>query len=81
MIKKTQIIKKLNLFIMNPHTIILPATVFTHHHPFIAKTEVLGEKPVPVPLCPSQYPHTGLRLNPGLHGDRPATNSLSNDVP
>jgi hypothetical protein len=38
----------------------------------------LGEKPVPVPLCPPQIPH-GLDLgsNPGLRGERPATNRLS----
>jgi hypothetical protein len=38
----------------------------------------LGEKPVPVPLCPPQTPH-GLDLgsNPGLRGERPATNHLS----
>jgi hypothetical protein len=39
------------------------------------KTEVLGEKPVPVSLCPPQYPTwTELRLNPGLRGGRPTTN-------
>jgi hypothetical protein len=38
----------------------------------------LGEKPVPVPLCPLQILH-GLDLgsNPGLRGERPATNRLS----
>jgi hypothetical protein len=38
----------------------------------------LGEKPVPVPLCPLQTPH-GLTpgSNPGLRGERPATNRLS----
>ena len=38
----------------------------------------LGEKPVPVPLCPPQISH-GLELgsNPSLRGDRPATNRLS----
>jgi hypothetical protein len=42
------------------------------------RTEVLGGKPVPVPLCPPQIPH-GLTpgSNPGLRGDRPATNRLS----
>jgi hypothetical protein len=37
-----------------------------------------GEKPVPVPLCPPQMSH-GLDLgsNPGLRGERPATNRLS----
>jgi hypothetical protein len=42
------------------------------------KTEVLGEKPVPVPLCPPQIPH-GLTpgSNPGLRGGRPAANRLS----
>jgi hypothetical protein len=38
----------------------------------------LGEKPVPLPLCPPQISH-GLDLgsNPGLRGERPATNRLS----
>jgi hypothetical protein len=38
----------------------------------------LVEKPVPVPLCPPQISH-GLDLgsNPGLRGERPATNRLS----
>jgi hypothetical protein len=38
----------------------------------------LGEKPVPVPLCPPQISH-GLDLgsNPGLRGERPATSRLS----
>jgi hypothetical protein len=38
----------------------------------------LGEKPAPVPLCPPQISH-GLDLgsNPGLRGERPATNRLS----
>jgi hypothetical protein len=35
-----------------------------------------GEKPVPVPLCPPQTPH-GLTRDPGLRGERPATNRLS----
>jgi hypothetical protein len=38
------------------------------------KTEVLGENTVPVPICPPQIPHG---LNPGLRGERPATNRLS----
>jgi hypothetical protein len=37
------------------------------------ETEGLGEKPVPVPLCPQQIPH-GLT---GLRGERLATNVLS----
>jgi hypothetical protein len=38
----------------------------------------LGEKPVPVPLCPSQISHwTDPGSNPGLRGERPATNRLS----
>jgi hypothetical protein len=42
------------------------------------ETEVFGEKPVPVPLCPSQIPHGLTRgSNPGLRGEWPATNSLS----
>jgi hypothetical protein len=38
----------------------------------------LGEKPVPVPLCPPKISR-GLDLgsNPGLRGERPATNRLS----
>jgi hypothetical protein len=38
----------------------------------------LGEKSVPEPLCPPQISH-GLDLgsNPGLRGERPATNRLS----
>jgi hypothetical protein len=38
----------------------------------------LGEKPVPVPLCPPQISQ-GLDLgsNTGLRGERPATNRLS----
>jgi hypothetical protein len=38
----------------------------------------LGEKPVPVPLCSPQISH-GLDLgsNPGLRGERPATDRLS----
>jgi hypothetical protein len=38
----------------------------------------LGEEPVPVPLCPPQISH-GLTpgSNPGLRGERPATNRLS----
>jgi hypothetical protein len=42
------------------------------------KTEVLWDKPVSVPLCPPQIPH-GLTpgSNPGLGGERPATNRLS----
>jgi hypothetical protein len=39
----------------------------------------LGEKPVPVPLCPPKFSQSGLDLgsNPGLRGERPATNRLS----
>jgi hypothetical protein len=42
------------------------------------ETEVLGEKPVPVPLGPPQIPH-GLTpgSNLGLRGERPVTNRLS----
>jgi hypothetical protein len=42
------------------------------------KTEELGEKPVPVLLCPPQIPH-GLApgANPGFRGERPETNRLS----
>jgi hypothetical protein len=41
------------------------------------KTEDLGEKPVPVPLCPPQIPHSDPNANSGLRGDTPATNRLS----
>jgi hypothetical protein len=38
----------------------------------------LGEKPVPVSLCPPQISHGLTRgSNPGLSGKRPATNRLS----
>jgi hypothetical protein len=38
----------------------------------------LGEKPVPVPLCPPQISHRlDLGSNQGLRGERPATNRLS----
>jgi hypothetical protein len=40
------------------------------------KTEVLGEKIVPVPLCPPQIPNDP-ESNPGLRGEGPATNRLS----
>jgi hypothetical protein len=40
------------------------------------ETEVLAEKPVPVPLCPPQIPHD-LDSNPGRCGVKPATNRLS----
>jgi hypothetical protein len=39
------------------------------------KTEELGEKPAPVPLCPPKFPPGD--ANPGLRGERPATNRLS----
>jgi hypothetical protein len=38
------------------------------------KTEVLGGNPVLVPLYSPKIPH---RSNPGLRGERPATNRLS----
>jgi hypothetical protein len=42
------------------------------------KTEVLGQKPAPVPLCPPQIPPwTDPGSNPGLRGERPTTNRLS----
>jgi hypothetical protein len=42
------------------------------------RTEVLGEKPVPVPLCPPQIPHRlTLGSKSGLRGGRPAANRLS----
>jgi hypothetical protein len=42
------------------------------------KTEVLGEKPVPVPFSPPQIPHGP---TPGLRGEMPATNRLSHRRP
>jgi hypothetical protein len=37
----------------------------------------LGEKPVPVPLCPPQISHGfDLGSNPGLRGERPAHSGL-----
>jgi hypothetical protein len=41
------------------------------------KTEGLGEKPVPVPLCPPQIPLDCPGREPGRRGERPATNRLS----
>jgi hypothetical protein len=42
------------------------------------KTEVLGEKPVPVPLCTPQISHGPTwDQTRGLRGERPATNRLS----
>jgi hypothetical protein len=44
----------------------------------MGKTEVLGEKPVPVTLRPPQIPHAlTTARNPGLCGGRPAANRLS----
>jgi hypothetical protein len=40
------------------------------------ETDKIGEKPVPVPLCP-QIPESVPGANPGLYGERPATNRLS----
>jgi hypothetical protein len=38
----------------------------------------LGEKSVPVPLCPPKISHgSDLGSKPGLRGERPATNRLS----
>jgi hypothetical protein len=39
-------------------------------------TEVLGENPPPVPLCPPQIP-PDLDSNPGRRGGKPANNSLN----
>jgi hypothetical protein len=42
------------------------------------KTEEFRENPVPVPLCPPQYPTwTDPGKNSGLHDDRQATNRMS----
>jgi hypothetical protein len=45
------------------------------------KTEVLGEKPVPVSLCPPQIPHGLTRgSNPDLRDGRPVANRLSHGL-
>jgi len=36
-----------------------------------------GGKPVPVPRCPPHITWAGLGSNPGLGGEKPATNRLS----
>lgn len=41
------------------------------------KTNGLRENPDPLPSCPSQMPHTALGENPGVHNEKPVTNSLS----
>jgi hypothetical protein len=41
------------------------------------ETEGLGEKPVPVPLCPPHIPHELPYANTDLRGEKPATNRLS----
>jgi hypothetical protein len=41
------------------------------------KTDKLGEKPVPVPLCPPHPTWIDPGANPGFRGERPATNDLS----
>jgi hypothetical protein len=43
------------------------------------KTEKLWPKPVPVPLCLPQISWTDPGANPGLCGEKPATNRLSHD--
>jgi hypothetical protein len=43
------------------------------------KTEKL-EKPVPVPLCPSQIPRGDPGLNPDLRRERLASNHLSHGM-
>jgi hypothetical protein len=42
------------------------------------ETEEIGEKPVPMTLFPLQIPHlTNSGPNPGLYGEKPATNRLN----
>jgi len=42
------------------------------------KKEALGEKPIPVLLCPSQIPHRmPCGSNPHLFNEKPAINHLS----
>jgi hypothetical protein len=38
------------------------------------ETEVLGEKPAPVPLYPPQTPHACPDAKPGRRGGKPASN-------
>jgi hypothetical protein len=44
------------------------------------KAEELEDKPVPVPLFPPNSTCTFLGANPGLRGEKPATNRLSYDI-
>jgi hypothetical protein len=44
------------------------------------ETELLGEKPVPLSLCPPQFHMTDPGANPGLRGEMSAANSLSHEV-
>ena len=45
------------------------------------KTEVLGEKPFPVPRCSPHSTWTGGLLNPSLRGKGQATKRLYRDTP
>jgi hypothetical protein len=43
-----------------------------------SKIEVLGKTSVPEPFCPPQISHIlALESNPGIGGERPASNRLS----
>jgi hypothetical protein len=44
------------------------------------KAKVLVEKPVPMPLCPSQIKWTDLGLNLGFCGEKLSTNSLNHGM-
>ena len=44
------------------------------------KTEVLREKPIPLPLCPTNPIWTDPGSNLGLRGGRLSTNRLSHDT-
>jgi hypothetical protein len=41
------------------------------------KSEKLGEKPIPMPLCSPHIPHTDPGANPGLHNERLGISRLS----
>jgi hypothetical protein len=41
------------------------------------KSKELGDKPVPVQLCPPHVPESDPGANPGLRNNKPVTNHLS----
>ena len=57
--------------------VIFPSNGATVERNWQRRTEVLGDKPVPVPLCPPQIPRVTVPgSNPYLRVGRPATNRL-----